>query len=241
MFKQAEHVLRLASEEAAARQVDYPDGEVGFPASELRKLIRSINGNLSVTLMNNGKNDEAGQIMQRLVEMHRSDVGPNDLSTLTSECNLAALISQTPHRMREASEMIIDTLVRSLRKVGAEHPFTKHVSSSLSQLLVTSKVEVHGIEGDSELNGQVGIAASFDAATLRFDVKLPKGTASVPFSNVRSVEYTRRVKCANERCELDATNACARCLGVSYCSKDCQTKHWRKHKLNCTRQRNAGK
>ena len=143
--------------------------------------------------------------MQRLVEMHRSDVGPNDLSTLTSECSNLA------------------TLIWSLRKVGAEHPFTKHVSSSLSQLLVTSKVEVHGIEGDSELNGQVGIVASFDAAKLRFDVKLPKGTASVPFSNVRSVEYTRRVKCANERCELDATNACTRCLGVSYCSKDCQT------------------
>jgi hypothetical protein len=243
-FKQAERVLRLASDEAAVRQVEYPNGESGIPASELRKLIRSIDGNLAVTLMNNGKNDEAGQIMQRLVEMHRSDVGPNDLSTLTSECNLAALISQTPHRMREASEMIIDTLTRSLRKVGAEHPFTMHVSTSLSQLLVRSKVEVHGIQGESELNGQVGIAKSFDTATRRFDVKLPKGTASVPFANVRSVEYTeytRCAKCANERCELDATNACARCLVVSYCSKDCQTKHWPTHKPNCTRQRKADK
>jgi tetratricopeptide (TPR) repeat protein len=240
-FEQAETVLRLASDEATVRQAKSPNGEVGIPAAELRKLIRSIDGNLAATLLSNEKLEEAGIIMRRLVDMHRRDVGPDDLSTLTCECNLAALISQTPDRLREASDMTIDTLGRSLRKLGAEHPFTRHVSTSLSQLLVTSKVEVHGIQGESDLNGQVGIATAFDTATLQFDVKLPRGTVSVPFANVRSVEYThtRRAKCANERCERDAANACARCLGVSYCSKECQRKHWVKHKPNCTRQRDA--
>jgi hypothetical protein len=28
---------------------------------------------------------------------------------------------------------------------------------------------------------------------------------------------------------------CSRCLGVAYCSRECQVSHWKKHKYDCTR------
>lgn len=35
--------------------------------------------------------------------------------------------------------------------------------------------------------------------------------------------------------EMTTTKQCANCRHAVYCSKDCQKKHWSKHKPNCVR------
>ncbi|KAF9543454.1 hypothetical protein CPC08DRAFT_824152 [Agrocybe pediades] len=48
-----------------------------------------------------------------------------------------------------------------------------------------------------------------------------------------------RLPCANVKpeedwkCSNDGTRACSSCKLVSYCSKDCQVVHWRRHKIDC--------
>ncbi|KAA1477214.1 hypothetical protein DENSPDRAFT_828525 [Dentipellis sp. KUC8613] len=43
-----------------------------------------------------------------------------------------------------------------------------------------------------------------------------------------------RLPCANAlNCTRDGTLACTSCRLVSYCSKDCQVKHWKLHKKDC--------
>ena len=39
--------------------------------------------------------------------------------------------------------------------------------------------------------------------------------------------------CAMPECRKDATNLCSRCKGGPYCSKECQTAHWKEHKQEC--------
>ena len=39
--------------------------------------------------------------------------------------------------------------------------------------------------------------------------------------------------CFNDGCQNTASSACAKCKQVKYCSRGCQTKHWKKHKKGC--------
>ena len=41
--------------------------------------------------------------------------------------------------------------------------------------------------------------------------------------------------CYNCDKEMETTKQCANCQHAAYCSKDCQKKHWSKHKPNCIR------
>lgn len=39
--------------------------------------------------------------------------------------------------------------------------------------------------------------------------------------------------CSNIECNVKEYPKCSRCEKVAYCSRDCQAKHWKKHKLRC--------
>lgn len=39
------------------------------------------------------------------------------------------------------------------------------------------------------------------------------------------------------QCGVTTDNRCAGCLAVKYCSQDCQKRHWKKHKPDCTKKR----
>jgi len=39
--------------------------------------------------------------------------------------------------------------------------------------------------------------------------------------------------CEKQGCYLSGLMRCGRCKSVSYCSKECQTKHWKEHKIDC--------
>jgi hypothetical protein len=36
-------------------------------------------------------------------------------------------------------------------------------------------------------------------------------------------------------CKAKSTTRCSRCKNVYYCGVECQTKHWKEHKKNCTK------
>jgi len=51
-----------------------------------------------------------------------------------------------------------------------------------------------------------------------------------------STPYPRYDRCANCTKLLPKMNQCSRCKIVKYCSRDCQSSHWRKvHKQSCTK------
>lgn len=41
------------------------------------------------------------------------------------------------------------------------------------------------------------------------------------------------VKCGLPGCDNEGTKTCSRCKIVSYCSRECQKKHWKAHKMEC--------
>ena len=40
-------------------------------------------------------------------------------------------------------------------------------------------------------------------------------------------------RCQKIECDQPGTLRCSRCKNVNYCSKDCQTSDWKKHKKQC--------
>ena len=53
---------------------------------------------------------------------------------------------------------------------------------------------------------------------------------------------TRKSVCSNPDCCKDYTNddvrRCSSCFKAQYCCRECQVKHWRKHKTECRKHRN---
>ena len=47
-------------------------------------------------------------------------------------------------------------------------------------------------------------------------------------------------RCNKEDCKKDGTLRCSRCKKFNYCSKECQTSDWKKHKKQCKKPEEKG-
>ncbi len=75
------------------------------------------------------------------------------------------------------------------------------------------------------------------AASNSGPFKLPEG--GIPDRVARAMDETeQRVndlwkECASCGRTVRGTKVCSRCKRVRYCSKDCQRRHWREHRVHC--------
>lgn len=65
---------------------------------------------------------------------------------------------------------------------------------------------------------------------MKNDVEICKHNTSVNKSNIKMCEYTY---CSNREEKYKDFKQCTKCKAVCYCSKECQTKDWSKHKDFC--------
>ena len=83
-------------------------------------------------------------------------------------------------------------------------------------------------------------ASDADLRTLVkfFKKRIPCSCLDMKYEEVKSI--TQVCFCCNDQCKLPGRKVerskslrCARCLSVTYCSRDCQKSDWRRHKMVC--------
>ena len=152
------------------------------------------------------------------------------------------------------------------------------MGGSSSAPLLDKSVEVFGLKGRADLNGETGTAFCFDQDSGRYGVLIKGERVKVKPDNLRAVEYNvseqalareqedphvpilscdelgmHMQHCANFECGKmsfvvgadsvrqasrlargdDMLKLCAGCQEAAYCSKECQTAHWKWHKKTC--------
>jgi hypothetical protein len=97
-------------------------------------------------------------------------------------------------------------------------------------LLAGTRVLVQRLVAKPEHNGKRARVVSFDARTSLYVVALDDGQEL----SVKA-ECVARAGCAAAGCASEeASNVCARCQAVRYCSRECQRMGWKAHKPVCT-------
>ncbi len=89
----------------------------------------------SSVLVDEGKRDEAVRIVQRDVELARSELGEEHPATITTLNNLAVQLGET-HRYGEALEVVAQTMEIARRVQGERHPAMARLLESRGILLV---------------------------------------------------------------------------------------------------------
>lgn len=116
---------------------------------------------------------------------------------------------------------------------GVPMPTTE---SSISNLLrVISALDSAPEEQDivkKTKSGQMLLKKSEQYETVYTDGSVMKGIHGVTMHMTEFSDY-KGPRCANCS-QIHDLKKCARCRKEFYCSKDCQTKHWKIHKSKCT-------
>ncbi len=97
-------------------------------------------------------------------------------------------------------------------------------------LLDGTRVLVQRLVAKPELNGKCARVVSFDVRTGRYAVALDDGKELSLKAECVAQAGCTEAECASE----EASNVCARCQAVRYCSRECQRADWKAHKPVCT-------
>jgi tetratricopeptide (TPR) repeat protein len=140
---------------------------------------------------------------------------------------------QSGSNITELVDVMTSSLVEALfGQGGAKLQEGREIARSRFEMTQTltdgTRVMVCRLVRRTELNGKRGRVLRFHTSNGRYAVRLDTGQdISLERKNARSLQ------CARGGCGNDAVNMCSRCSIVSYCSKDCQHRNWRVHKIDC--------
>jgi tetratricopeptide (TPR) repeat protein len=209
-------------------------------------------GNLAVSFSNQGKHADAERIQREVLGAQKRVLGAEHPGTLSSACNLAGSLSNQG-KYAEAEVMLQAALASSQRVLGPIHPTTLQTARNLEgvracirakpptnvaspaattverPLPAGTRVFVQRLIAKPEHNGKRARVLSFDARTGRYAVALDDGKELS-----LKAESVARAGCTGAGCASEeASNVCARCEVVRYCSRECQRADWKAHKPAC--------
>ena len=158
--------------------------------------------------------------------------------------------SSEPVQIAAQSEIVaseVSALEESVGEKGvvlvSEVAVAATVEEVKQQIEVTENSAINQVEAVVEISDEIGKAEEdgevTDDESEKTDSEKTESEKmdSEKTSQPRTISKLPTEICSEPTCENKATKACARCVSVAYCSKECQVKHWKdpvkSHKMNC--------
>jgi tetratricopeptide (TPR) repeat protein len=184
---------------------------------------------------------ESVEIMSAAVPTLRKLRGPLSRETLIAETSHGVALFSCG-RLAEAEAMLRKTHATALKALGEHDVATKdaqaaHAESmkrlNTARLRVGVRVEVHGLIQKTSLNGRKGTITENggDVYRVELDAEGDKKEARLHFELKNLLARCQFRDCTSN---VPPSFECGRCKQAWYCCRECQRKHWPRHKLLCT-------
>jgi tetratricopeptide (TPR) repeat protein len=193
------------------------------------------------------------QMLREVLVVQQRVLGAEHPDTLRSTQYLAETLIAF-HKFAEAEELFQQALANSRSMLGSEHPDTLERAERLRDvrrlrakqesrakgaakirtrcalLPAGTRVLVQHLVAKPEYNGKVASVLSYDRRSEKYTVVLDNGKELL-----LKAEHVARAGCAAVGCtSQEASSVCGRCQAVRYCSRECQSAHWKAHRPACT-------